>query len=61
MPSLTNQAIQYYSCFISYSSRDQDFGDRIHADLHFPSGTMTSPSMLVTAGPPPTSPEQLAP
>ena len=23
----------YYSCFISYSSRDQDFADRLHADL----------------------------
>jgi hypothetical protein len=33
VPSLLNQAIQYYSCFISYSSRDQDFADRIHQDL----------------------------
>jgi uncharacterized protein YjbI with pentapeptide repeats len=33
LPSLLNQAIQYYSCFISYSSKDQDFADRIHADL----------------------------
>jgi uncharacterized protein YjbI with pentapeptide repeats len=33
LPSLLERAIQYYSCFISYSSRDQDFADRIHADL----------------------------
>jgi hypothetical protein len=33
LPSLLNRAIQYYSCFISYSSKDQDFADRIHADL----------------------------
>jgi hypothetical protein len=33
LPSLLSQAIQYYSCFISYSSRDQGFADRIHADL----------------------------
>src|SRR5215472_6380618 len=33
LPSLLEQAIQYYSCFISYSSKDQDFADRIHADL----------------------------
>jgi len=33
LPSLLGQAIQYYSCFISYSSRDQDFANRIHADL----------------------------
>jgi uncharacterized protein YjbI with pentapeptide repeats len=33
LPSLLNQAIQHYSCFISYSSKDQDFADRLHADL----------------------------
>jgi uncharacterized protein YjbI with pentapeptide repeats len=33
LPSLLEQAIQYYSCFISYSSKDQEFADRIHADL----------------------------
>jgi hypothetical protein len=27
------QPIQFYSCFISYSSRDQDFAERLHADL----------------------------
>jgi TIR domain/Pentapeptide repeats (8 copies) len=25
--------IQFYSCFISYSSKDRDFADRLHADL----------------------------
>jgi hypothetical protein len=33
LPSLVNQAIQFYSCFISYSTKDQDFADRLHADL----------------------------
>ena len=33
LPSLLNQAIQMYSCFISYSSRDQAFAERLHADL----------------------------
>ncbi|HXO73349.1 MAG TPA: toll/interleukin-1 receptor domain-containing protein [Bradyrhizobium sp.] len=33
LPSLLMQAIQYYSCFISYSSKDDDFATRIHADL----------------------------
>jgi hypothetical protein len=27
------EPIQFYSCFISYSSKDQDFVDRLHADL----------------------------
>jgi len=31
--SLVCQAIQFYSCFISYSSRDQAFAERLHADL----------------------------
>jgi uncharacterized protein YjbI with pentapeptide repeats len=32
--SRLRQAIhQYYSCFISYSAKDEDFADRIHADL----------------------------
>ncbi len=26
-------AIQHYSCFISYSSKNQGFADRLHADL----------------------------
>jgi hypothetical protein len=33
LPSLLNQAIQHYSCFISYSSKDDEFAYRIHADL----------------------------
>jgi hypothetical protein len=33
LPSLMGEAIQYYSCFISYSMKDQDFADRIHSDL----------------------------
>ncbi len=33
LPSLVDQAIQFYSCFISYSSKDQEFADRLHADL----------------------------
>ncbi len=33
LPSLLGEAIQYYSCFISYSTKDQGFADRIHADL----------------------------
>ncbi len=33
LPSLLSQPIQYYSCFISYSSKDDDFARRIHADL----------------------------
>jgi uncharacterized protein YjbI with pentapeptide repeats len=31
--SLTSQPIEFYSCFISYSSKDQDFANRIYADL----------------------------
>ncbi|MEY2527469.1 MAG: hypothetical protein QOE73_2240 [Verrucomicrobiota bacterium] len=33
LPSLINAAIQYYSCFISYSHKDEDFAQRLHADL----------------------------
>ncbi len=33
MGSLVGRAIEYYSCFISYSSRDQAFAERLHADL----------------------------
>jgi len=29
----TNQPFQYYSCFISSSTRDQEFAERLHADL----------------------------
>lgn len=33
MKSLTEAAIEFYSCFISYSTIDQGFADRLHADL----------------------------
>jgi uncharacterized protein YjbI with pentapeptide repeats len=33
LPSLLDQAIQRYSCFISYSTKDQDFANHLHADL----------------------------
>jgi len=31
--SLVGTAIEYYSCFISYSSKDQAFAERLYADL----------------------------
>ena len=34
LPSLVvDTPIKYYSCFISYSNRDEEFAKRIHADL----------------------------
>lgn len=33
MRSLTGKAIEFYSCFISYSSKDEEFAKRLHADL----------------------------
>jgi hypothetical protein len=35
LPSLIGSMspIEFYSCFISYSSRNQEFADRLHADL----------------------------
>jgi uncharacterized protein YjbI with pentapeptide repeats len=33
LPSLVGGAIQFHSCFISYSARDQTFAERLHADL----------------------------
>jgi hypothetical protein len=33
MSSLTGKALEFYSCFISYSTKDQGFADRLHADL----------------------------
>jgi uncharacterized protein YjbI with pentapeptide repeats len=33
LPSLLCVPIQHYSCFISYSTSDQGFTDRLHADL----------------------------
>jgi hypothetical protein len=32
-PSLLLDPIQFYSCFISYSSKDHEFAERLHADL----------------------------
>ena len=31
--SLAGQPIDFYSCFISYSSHDQAFAERLHADM----------------------------
>ena len=31
--SLVGQTIDYYTCFIGYSSKDQDFAERLYADL----------------------------
>jgi uncharacterized protein YjbI with pentapeptide repeats len=33
LPSLLNDPLQFYSCFISYSSKDHPFAERLHADL----------------------------
>jgi hypothetical protein len=33
LPSLLTDPVQFYSCFISYSTRDQEFAERLHADL----------------------------
>ncbi len=33
MRSLVAHPIEYYTCFISYSSRDQEFADRLYTDL----------------------------
>jgi hypothetical protein len=33
LPSFREEAIQFYSCFISYSTSDQEFAQRLHADL----------------------------
>lgn len=33
MKSLTSQAIDFYSCFISHSSKDTAFAERLYADL----------------------------
>jgi uncharacterized protein YjbI with pentapeptide repeats len=31
--ALASKPIQYYTCFVSYSSKDQEFAERIYADL----------------------------
>ena len=33
MASLVGKPIEFYSCFISYSTKKQDFADRLYADL----------------------------
>ncbi len=33
MKSLAGNPIEFYSCFISYSSQDDDFAQRLYADL----------------------------
>jgi hypothetical protein len=33
LPPLLNEPIQFYSCFISYSTKDQEFAERLYADL----------------------------
>lgn len=33
MRSLVANPIEFYSCFISYSTKDQEFADRLHGDL----------------------------
>ena len=33
LPSLLNQPIQHYSCFISYASKNDNFAQRLYADL----------------------------
>jgi len=33
LPSLLNEPLQFYSCFISYSHKDEKFAKRLHADL----------------------------
>jgi uncharacterized protein YjbI with pentapeptide repeats len=32
-PSMLNQPFEFYSCFISYSTQDQVFAERLYADL----------------------------
>jgi len=33
--SIVNRPIEFYSCFVSYSSHDSDFAKRLHTDLQF--------------------------
>jgi uncharacterized protein YjbI with pentapeptide repeats len=33
MKTLTGSALNFYSCFISYNTKDQDFAERLNADL----------------------------
>ncbi len=33
LPNIFGESIQFYSCFISYASANDDFAKRFHADL----------------------------
>jgi hypothetical protein len=33
VPAIAKLPVQYHSCFISYSSKDEDFAKRVHTDL----------------------------
>jgi hypothetical protein len=33
LPSITKQPVQFYSCFISHSSKDQTFANRLHSRM----------------------------
>jgi hypothetical protein len=33
LPSFLNEPLQFYSCFISYASKDHSFAERLHTDL----------------------------
>ena len=33
LPSILNQAVEFYSCFISYSHENKNFANRLHAQL----------------------------
>jgi hypothetical protein len=51
LPSILNEAIQYYSCFISHSSKDQAFAERLHADLQSKACAAGSPLTICQLGP----------
>ncbi|MGO9273652.1 MAG: toll/interleukin-1 receptor domain-containing protein [Terriglobia bacterium] len=46
MKSLAGNPIEFYSCFISYSSEDDDFARRLHADLQQSNVRCFSPEVL---------------
>lgn len=48
IPSLVNQPIQYYSCFISYSSKDEEFTKRLYADLQLSHPLVLKPEIHST-------------
>jgi hypothetical protein len=47
MGSLTGKALEFYSCFISYSARDQEFADSLYADLRLITSVTLPPIVLV--------------